>query len=443
MSEPDLDRPALGAFRERRAVPDDDSIERELSHISPGMFDHIPDEPGDPPTLCVKCGQHPPFRRGDVFCQPCIDAAAKEWLDSLDDGKGTTEDEDDGVVWMTDVEARPVRWLWTGRVPFGKVTIFEGEPEQGKSLVTCDLVARVTRGTVLPDGEQLLVPRNGLIVTAEDDYTDTVKPRLMAAGADMARVASYPLRRDPETGKVAPLTIPDDVNKLQRIIERHEFALVIIDPITAFLAEDVQTHNDASVRRALSPANLMAQETMAAIVLLRHLNKDSSKSAINRGGGSVAFSANSRAVWVFAPHPDDEDLHLMARTKNNLTPRGQTPALGYRIESRETPVGEQPIAAWQAGTYDMTADDLLKHDARTDAQARNEALEWLEQTLSMGPVPSAKLQEMAEAEGLSWSTVKRAKNASNGRFTAERMRDDGGKTVGWQWADGGVADVSR
>ncbi len=344
-----------------------------------------------------------------------------------------TPSDDDGIVWLTDVEARPVQWLWTGRVPFGKVTIFEGEPEQGKSMVTCDLVARVTRGTVMPDGDPLHGPRNALIVSAEDDYSDTIKPRLMAAGADLARVGSYPLRRDPKSGKVAPLTIPGDVNKLQRIIERHKFELVIIDPITAFLAEDVQTHNDASVRRALSPANLMAQETRAAIVLLRHLNKDSSKSAINRGGGSVAFSANSRAVWVFAPHPDDEDLHLMARTKNNLVAKGRTPALGYRIESRDTSVGEQPIAAWEAGTYDLTADDLLKHDARERAEARTEALEWLEQVLAMGPVPVAKLQEMADAEHLSWSTVKRAKNASEGRFIAERVRGEGGRTVGWQW----------
>ncbi len=337
------------------------------------------------------------------------------------------------ITWGDQIEAQAVTWLWSQRIPYGKVTIFEGDPEQGKSTVALDMAARVSAGGVMPDGDPMIEPQRVLIASAEDDAADTLKPRLMAAGADVSRIAFHQLRRDPDTGKVIPLTIPDDVAKLQRVIEKHDIRVVIIDPISAFLSEDIHSHNDASVRRALSPLNLMAAETGAAIVTLRHLNKDTSKSAIGRGGGSIAFSANARAVWVFAPHPDNPEIHLMARVKNNLAQRDLCPSLGYRIVSADTAVGSQPKIAWEAGTYMLSADDLLRRDDRKKAPGRSAAAEFLADVLADGPMPAKALKALAKTAEVSWRSIERAKEMQEIDVRTDRITDEKGRTIEWRW----------
>ncbi len=337
-----------------------------------------------------------------------------------------------------DVATRRVQWLWKGRVPYGKVTIFDGQPNQSKSTVALDLAARISRGRPMPDGAE---PERGaggvLIVSAEDAIDDTVGPRLLAADVDEDRVRFFGLQRD-EHGNVVPLAIPDDLRRLARTVEEHRLHLVVIDPLVAYLNERVDSNNDASIRRALGPLNLTAAETGAAFVGIRHLNKAAGLSALDRGGGSVGIGGNARSVLLFAAHPDQETnpgLRVMASAKGNLAARPAT--LGYRVEEVPQRLDDGhmvglPIIAWQREPVQLSADELVgfKSDARKETPERDAAVEWLEDVLAEGPVPAGELQELAHKAGHAWRTVKRAKE---GVARSVRSRKADGSTGQWCW----------
>jgi hypothetical protein len=347
-----------------------------------------------------------------------------------------------------DVTTRRVEWLWRGRIPYGKVTIFDGQPGQSKSSVALDIAARLTHGRVMPDG---VAPERGaggaLIVSAEDDIADTVGPRLLAAGAHRDRVRFFPLQRDDE-GNIVPLAIPDDLRRLARTVRDHDLHLVVIDPLVAYLNERVDSNNDASIRRALGPLNLTAAETGAAFVGIRHLNKGVGLSALDRGGGSVGIGGNARSVLLFATHPDQEenpDLRVMASAKGNLTARPAT--LGYRIEEEHVQLDDGhvvglPVIAWQRDPVQLSADQLVgfKADARKDTPERDAAAEWLEDVLADGPLPARELQELADQAGHAWATVKRAKD---GVARSVRERNADGSTGQWLWRLLGDEDGSE
>jgi AAA domain len=329
-------------------------------------------------------------------------------------------------ITLDQVDDAHVSWLWPGRIPHGKLTILEGDPELGKSAVTLDIAARVTTGTAMPGETKRREPAGVLVICAEDDLADTIKPRLQAAGADLSRVASIPLRRD-DHGRLIPLSIPDDLERIEAAIVGIKAALVVIDPITAYLSETIQSGNDASVRRATTPLADLAQRRGPAIVLVRHLNKQGDLRAKYRGGGSIAFTAAARSVLVVEQHPDKPDLTVLARVKNNLAKK--VDSIGYQLVTAE-PWGV-PLVSWQ-GRELIDADTLLRgHDARLDAPAREEAESFLREVLKDGPVPAAQVYEEAEQLRISEKTLKRAKDRLG--VESVRDRDDAGKTKGWAW----------
>jgi hypothetical protein len=330
-------------------------------------------------------------------------------------------------VMLDTVEWQRLRWLWPGRLPMGKVAILDGDPDRGKSVISLDLAARTSTGTPMPGETDRRPPAGVVLVCAEDDLEDTIKPRLLAHGADMSRIASVPLQRD-EHGNVKPLSIPEDLHRLEVAIRKMGAVLVVIDPITAYLSETINSHNDASVRRATTPLADLAQRTGAAILLIRHLNKSGDLKAEYRGGGSIAFSGAARSVMVVDEHPDKPGLLVLARVKMNLA-RG-VPSLGYRLE--EEPLYECPVVVWQ-GIEAIDARTLLAgHDARKDAPAREEACRLLEQLLADGPVDAKDAARLMDEASISNRTLKRAKQQL-GVVTA-RKRDEHGKTIGWEWS---------
>lgn len=338
------------------------------------------------------------------------------------------------LVWGDQVQPRALRWLWSGRVASGKVTIFEGDPSEGKSTVSTDIAARFTRGTRLPDGAEPGTPQRVLIASAEDTIDDVIVPRLLAAGADLRLVAFHRLGRDPETGQVVPLVIPKDLDRLAETVVAHEIPLVFLDPLVAFLGEEIRSHVDASVRQAMGPLSIMAEETGTAVVGLRHLNKSGDDNPMYRGGGSIAFGAAARSVLLFARHREDPALHVIAQVKTNLSAAGEASSLGYRIEAADGPYGPQPIIAWLAEPLGITAAELLRRGGgRDDAPKRSDAQEFLLDVLADGPAEVERLKGLAKAAGFAWRTVERAKEQSE-QIASQRVRDDTGKTVGWCWA---------
>lgn len=337
---------------------------------------------------------------------------------------------DGGFTTLADVQEEEVRWLWPGRIPYGKLTILEGDPDLGKSMVTCDWVARVTTGEPFPDQDEDRQPRDVILVLAEDDLADTVKPRLRAAEADLTRVHAIGLSRD-DKGHLIPLSIPEDIDRIKQGIKRFRAALVVIDPITAFLSETISSHNDASVRRAMTPLTEMAQKTGAAVLMIRHLNKSGDMKAMYRGGGSIAFIGAARSGLVVDRHPDDpQNLRVLAQVKANLA-KNHRPSIVYHVEGWEDDPNI-PKVQW-GDSIDLSAEDLLrKPDARKQAPQREEAEQFL-RTLLRGrpPMPVGEVQRQAEEAGMAWATVQRAKKPAG--VVVEAQRGSDGVLKKWTW----------
>ncbi len=339
------------------------------------------------------------------------------------------------ILFMKEIESKDISWLWYGYLPFGKIIILEGDPDVGKSLITSDLAATVSVGGRLPDGG--VAPETAvLLLSAEDDAEDTGKPRLEAAGARMDRVGVLPVQRDKE-GSPIPLMLPDDIPRLRSAIDYLKAAtglprvMVIVDPVMAYLSERVQTHVDASSRRATTPMKELAAETGALFLLLRHLRKDKTGGAKSAGGGSVAFGAASRGVLVCGHHPGGLDMMVMARVKNNLAAKGSTPTLGYTWEMH--PTINQPRVKW-LGIQAVDADGVVSGpDSRKNASRRQEAINILSKLLDSqgGRIKAGDGMNACREAGISRAVVYEAKRQMG--LLGEQILKDGGTFDHWEW----------
>jgi hypothetical protein len=271
-------------------------------------------------------------------------------------------------------------------------------------------------------------PGNVLLVSAEDDYASIIVPRLRAAGANLSRVVFLALRED-KTGKVLPFSVPDDIPRLRYALGESEATFVVIDPIAAFLSEHIHSHNDASIRKAMLPLTMVAQDSGPAIVALRHLNKDDRVTkALYRGGGSIGFSGGARSVLLAAQKPDSEGEMVLAQTKSNLFRRGQIKSLEWRVVSWE----DDPDIArikW-LGTSELSADELLQqYDKRHDSPQQREATALLNRVLAAGPQPSRRVEDEAKEMGISLTTMKRARRKL--QVHTYRERKPSGETGAW------------
>lgn len=309
-------------------------------------------------------------------------------------------------VTLADVEPEPITWLWHHRIARGKIVIFEGDPGLGKSTVTCDLAARISRGWSLPDDPTpQAAPAHVLIVSAEDGIADTIVKRVAAAGADMTRVHVV----TEVIGDEGPRTveIPDDVPHFEDLVNMLGVVLVIIDPLVAYVAGSIDTFRDHHMRRALHPFKEMAERTGAAVVALRHLNKAGGGKAMYRGGGSIAIGGAARSVLMAGVHPEDDTTNVIAVTKTNLGPKPK--AMTYKL------VGdlEHDCARIEWGDpVDIDADDLAAGPDVEDRSALDEACELLEDFLGDGPEPTKKVfAELGpKGAGVSEATLRRAKD---------------------------------
>jgi hypothetical protein len=336
---------------------------------------------------------------------------------------------------MAEVETRRVEWLWRNRIPFGKITNLEGDPENGKSLLTLTLAALASNGKPFPDDAECR-PCGVLLICDEDDYEDTIVPRLIAAGADRSVIYSLHPEKD-DNGNLIPFFMPDHLADLEWAINDVKEAtgrqdvIVVIDPVSACLSERINSGVDASVRRALSPLAVLARNTSAAILLVRHLNKNSSeKNAAYRGGGSIGFFAAARAVLVVGRDPRDPGLIVMAQGKRNLSVA--MPSLGYRIEPWEHDA-DLPVIVWE-GVVDLDAATLLNGlDNRKRSPERDLAKTILVDLLEIGNGVVAAKEAVAEAKGagISTSTVNRA--AEDMGLVRKAVRGEDGKVGHWQW----------
>jgi hypothetical protein len=316
---------------------------------------------------------------------------------------------------MADIEPEVVEWLWRRRIPKAKVTILDGDPGKGKSLILYDLAARITSGQDLPDS-QPTEPAGVLIVSAEDGAADTIVPRFLAAGGDPKRARII--------GSEELFLIPDHLDKLERAIRQTNASFVVIDPVMSFLSDNINSNRDQDVRRALQPLVDIARRTGAAIVICRHLNKSTGGQSIYRGQGSIGFIGIVRSGLMVGNHPERDEVFVLAGQKHNLSKPPQS--LAYRITDASP--GDETAVIKYLGTSEVTAQQM--NTAPEDEGERDrlaEAKEFLRNVLRAGPVHSKQVKREAAEADIAWRTVERAK----GQLKVQSYRD--GETGRWMW----------
>jgi putative DNA primase/helicase len=316
------------------------------------------------------------------------------------------------VVTASEIQPELIEWLWDGRIPFGKLTLFSGNPDLGKSLVTLDIAGRATTGRAWPDGENAAPPCDALILTAEDDPRDTIVPRLMACGADLKRVhflTSTIKTNGKRQQSSRDFTLDEDVQLLKQHLQQHpEVRLVIIDPISNYLG-GASINKEQEVRRVLSPLAKVMADTGCAGITVGHFNKSLGVSAIHKTGGAVALVGIQRMAWGFMRSPDDADVTLMLRVKGNLSK--SKAGLRYRIKTRHISISdqlvEQPIIAWD-GSTEETADGTLSVENDPGEGKIRSAMRWVKTALAEGPRRASDVYKEAEPQGFIVSTVRTA-----------------------------------
>jgi hypothetical protein len=260
---------------------------------------------------------------------------------------------DAGLRTLGDVEHATTRWLWYRYLALGDMTILDADPGTAKSLISLDLSARFTRGWAMPGEEDPIVPAGNVLLLAPEDRAEVIRMRMDAAGADLSRVFLPPLqmvgtgKNKKAAYKGSLMTFPDGIIRFREWIRSEHIGLVIVDPIAAFLSETVNSHNDASVRRALEPLGYVLGENGCSAFLIRHLNKDTAKDVRYRGGGSVAFGAVSRIQLFAAELPSDVGVsatHGIVTVKNNHLARRVDDCLTYAV-------ADSPIVADDQGSF--------------------------------------------------------------------------------------------
>ena len=243
------------------------------------------------------------------------------------------------IIRMSDVELTPVEWLWKPYLPFGKLSVLQGNPGEGKTYFAMHLAAACTNGKLLPNMERM-EPFNVIYQTAEDGLGDTVKPRLTEAGADLDRVLVI-------DDSDVQLTLSDE--RIEKAIVENNARLVIIDPIQAYLGADVDMNRANEVRPIFMRLGQVAQRTGCAILLIGHLNKAAGMQSLQRGLGSIDIAAAVRSVLFIGKLKHDPTMRILTHEKSSLAPPGVSLAFS---------LGDEDGFRW-VGEYDITADEML------------------------------------------------------------------------------------
>ncbi len=336
------------------------------------------------------------------------------------------EDYQRGVLFSL-MERDEVRWLWEGRIPLGNITVLDGDPGLGKSVFSIDLAARVTIARAFPDGSPCGVEADGagiVMLNAEDSFSNTVGPRFDAAGGDSDRavwLSEIPEEVGSEYNR--PVSLPEDIAILEGAIERVAARLVIVDPFMAFLSSYTNAHKDQDIRHVLARLKSLAERTGAAVLLVRHLNKMPGGNPLYRGGGSIGIIGAARSGLIVAQDPDDPDgkKRVLASSKQNLSE--PMPSLVFAVAS--SLVNGAARVEWHGGSS-LDATELMRAPLEEEEKsALEEALEFLKDELSDGPMAAKQIKLNAKREGVSERTLNRAKARLKIRSTKE--------AYGWTW----------
>ena len=314
------------------------------------------------------------------------------------------------IIRMSDVELTPVEWLWKPYLPFGKLSVLQGNPGEGKTYFAMHLAAACTNGKLLPNMERM-EPFNVIYQTAEDGLGDTVKPRLIEAGADLDRVLVI-------DGSDVQLTLSDE--RIEKAIIENNARLVIIDPIQAYLGADVDMNRANEVRPIFMRLGQVAQRTGCAILLIGHLNKAAGMQSLQRGLGSIDIAAAVRSVMFIGKLKHDPTMRILTHEKSSLAPPGASLAFS---------LGDEGGFRW-VGEYDITADEMLSGIEPQRETKTQQAKDLICTLLARGKrVLSEDIDKAALERGIPGRTVRDAKRELGNALKSKIV--EGRKKVFW------------
>jgi len=287
-----------------------------------------------------------------------------------------------------DIEQTSVEWLWFPYIPFGKLTIIQGNPGEGKTYFAMMLTAACTNRKLFPNMEDI-EPFNVIYQTAEDGMGDTIKPRLVEAGADLSRVMVID-----DSEEV--LTLSDD--RIEKAVRQNHVRLVILDPVQAFIGADVDMNRANEVRPVFRKLGMIAEKTSCAIVLIGHLNKSSGTQSTYRGLGSIDIMAAVRSLIFIGKVRKDPTTRVLIHEKSSLAPPGET--MAFKL-------GDEEGFRW-VGAYEISADELLdgKEGKATETKLERGAKLIQELLVDKNEISIRELDDKAKEQGISGRTMR-------------------------------------
>lgn len=309
------------------------------------------------------------------------------------------------LIRMSEVQSQEIEWLWFPFIPYGKLTIIQGDPGDGKTTLVLNIAAKLSNGIGLDEDMKLSEPMNIIYQTAEDGLADTVKPRLELAGADCERMAVID-----ESEK--SLSMIDE--RLEEAIVRTKARLLILDPIQAYLGGGMDMNRANEARDMTKKLGLLAEKYQCAIVLIGHMNKAAGNKAAYRGMGSIDFFAVARSVLLVGRVEGQPNTRAVVQIKNNLAAFGHPKAFELSEDGFH----------W-IGDYEITADEVLgglAPKANKLEQAKQLLRELAETNNAM---QSNEIFNLADEEGISKRTLENAKKELNIR--AKKINNS------WYW----------
>lgn len=317
------------------------------------------------------------------------------------------------LIHMEDVVSKEVEWLWYPYIQYGKITIIEGDPGEGKTTLVLKLAAALSRGLPLPcDDDKEYEPIHIIYQTAEDGIEDTIKPRLVKAGADCSMI-----RVIDETDK--ELSMTDD--RLEQAIIETGARLIILDPIQAYIGATVDMHRANEIRPVLKHLGIIAEKHNCAIILIGHMNKASGSKSTYRGLGSIDIQATARSVLLVARLRDKPNIRIMAHDKSSLAPAGD--AIGFEMTEDSGMVC--------IGPYDITIDELLSGNEGRGKKKLDIAENFIKEYF--GPnkiIPSNEIMMEAAKRSIKRNTLLSAKKKLG--ITSDKEKAEDG-TIYWTW----------
>lgn len=295
------------------------------------------------------------------------------------------------LINMDEVTTVPVKWLWKPYIPFGKITIIQGDPGEGKTTLALAVAAALSCGKMLPGDTEPREPMNIIYQTAEDGLADTIKPRLEAANADCSHILVIDESKE-------ELSMNDE--RIEEAIKLTNAKLVILDPIQAYIGANVDMHRANEIRPVMAKLGRIAETYGCAVVLIGHMNKASGQKCAYRGLGSIDIPAVARSLLIVGKLKNDPSKRVMSHAKSSLAQNGQS--LVFQIN-------EHSGLEW-CGTIDLTADQFLE-DGGTSVSKLESAKQFLLDILADGAKSQKEIQSAAEEMDFGNRTLKSAKTA--------------------------------